>query len=287
MGKIGRRLPGSAQTPPLKEEQVVGFLLRSVAPWFECWIHPDPELRVARGAPIRVPARAEPFADFKADDRDALCTMLRRRRRIREALAALYGAGLTRELVSRLYAMADSFADGSPSWLREAREAVTRVHRQSIAMKEQLARWGAPSEITNPVERWRETVATFLGNVFFCDVKSPKELRSRARSLLLRLKMAPSHIALVEVAWLLPVDIQGYVVATAVTDGEGYPYPKRPMTIDDVGSAWTRYHAQIRKIAARPIWPPPVWKRLGGVWQDGRFVLSWDGKPLLALAESV
>jgi hypothetical protein len=140
-------------------------------------------------------------------------------RTVGRAIAALYRAGFSRELVSVLYALADAFEP--KRWRNDAKATVSKVHRVAQGMRDTSSRCGAPDDVIEALEGWRATVATFFGVAYFPESRggprAPHDFRTAARRLLLRNGMSPSHIAAVELAWLLPVSVPSFE-----------PCPERP-----------------------------------------------------------
>jgi hypothetical protein len=113
---------------------------------------------------------------------------------------------------------------------------ISNVHLKSKEMAEQLEKWGAPTDVSHSVHRgarsWPRSWATFLSVGL-----QTKNLRSRARSLLLHCQMRPVEVAIIEVAWLLPVDVNGYRVKADRPQVTPFPFPRRPTNHDLLGLA--------------------------------------------------
>jgi hypothetical protein len=191
------------------------------------------------------------------------------------AIAALYErAGRTREEISCSYGLADFW---STTVRRRSRLAEVREHLATAANVyrrtwRDLLSFNVPSKLTDALMEWGQSVFSLLSHLApreSRDLEStdrdeigmriapmtgryPRSLRTQLRRFLLTCGMTRSQIATLEVAWLLPVDVQ--VASLNLTFAGASDYPLHPRLgastpQEDVARVERRYRSVIDELA--------------------------------------
>jgi hypothetical protein len=178
------------------------FLENLLPLWISLWIDRDPGLSGRRPKSLPAPI-ALAFDGLTEPERCRAYDRLGRgaEKRARDAYQGLHRAGFSQEDVSVLYALADAFEP--KEWRIRASTTVSKVHAYAQRTWNQARRWGAPVQVVEGLESWREGVAHRAGVAYFPEngaIQAPRNLRTAARRILRRSGLQPSEIACIEIA---------------------------------------------------------------------------------------
>jgi hypothetical protein len=195
---------------PRDPTRLVPFLRGLLPRWIDLWIERDVGIPGRSRRVVKATGGAESFRGSTPKDRALAYQKLGRgaEQRVQKALEDLHRAGFTQSEVSVLYALADVFEP--KAWRNRARKTLSRVHSEAARMGREAIELGAPPQVSAVLEAWRSRVSVEMGVAFFPEnpvMTAPRDLRTAARRLLMRCGMHATNVALVEIAWLLPVSI--------------------------------------------------------------------------------